>query len=424
MALANDQSTIYKLGELGTFRNGVNFGKISQGITYRLINVKDLFNDTPYIHFNSLDEVQLPETKGFSQYHVRKHDIFFVRSSVKRDGIGYVSLANKSDDGIVHCGFVIRFRLNSSNVAPLYLAYLLRSPMSRSQLIGSSGGAAIINISQEVLSNFDISIPPLPTQKKIAAILSAYDDLIENNERRIRILEDMAQNLYREWFVKFRFPNHEKVKMVDSPLGKIPQGWEVGKLSDVVDVNKRSIKNGEEPDNIVYVDIASVGTGTINQKQAMSFVSAPGRARRLTQHGDIIWSCVRPNRKSYSLILYPESNMVVSTGFAVISGKNIPFTYLYHALTTNDFVGYLTNHARGAAYPAVTSEDFENAVILLPHEPIVSQFHEIVCPMLELKHGFTQRNTVLRRTRDLLLPKLISGEVDVSESDIETSSKH
>jgi type I restriction enzyme, S subunit len=309
--------------------------------------------------------------------------------------------------------------------------YFIKAWFDQANISGYITGAAQPKLSQANLRGITLSLPPLPTQKKIAAILSAYDDLIENNQRRIKILEEMAQNLYREWFVKFRFPllrsdgsyagqaGHEKVKMVDSPLGKIPQGWEVKKLYVFADVNVRSIKKGEEPDNILYVDIASVTTGVVNQKQPMTFAAAPGRARRLVRHGDVVWSCVRPNRKSYALLLNPESYLVVSTGFAVISANGIPFTYLYHALTTDDFVGYLTNHARGAAYPAVTAEDFQNADVLLPSPAILDQFHDVVCPMLELKHRHMERNRNLRQTRDLLLPKLISGEIDVSELDIE-----
>ena len=129
-------------------------------------------------------------------------------------------------------------------------------------------------------------------------------------------------------------------------------------------------------------------------------------------------SCVRPNRKSYALILNPEPNLVASTGFAVVSGVQAPFSYLYFALTTDEFVGYLTNHATGAAYPAVTAKDFEVATIVKPAGDVLARFHETVTPMLELRHSLANRNASLRQTRDLLLPKLISGEVDVSKLDI------
>jgi type I restriction enzyme S subunit len=168
-----------------------------------------------------------------------------------------------------------------------------------------------------------------------------------------------------------------------------------------------------------YVDISSVSTGKIDVIRLLTFSEAPGRARRVVRHGDIIWSTVRPNRRSYSLILKPIPNMIVSTGFAVISGRTAPYSYLYHALTTEDFVGYLVNHARGSAYPAVVSSDFEKARILVPDANLLAAFHQLTSDMLLLKHQLHQKNRCLRSTRDLLLPKLISGQLDVEDLDID-----
>ena len=103
-------------------------------------------------------------------------------------------------------------------------------------------GATMPNLNTSILRSVPLRFPPLPTQRKIAAILSAYDDLIENNLQRIKILEEMAQNLYREWFVKFRFPGHEKARFADSSLGRVPEGWEVIKVSSLLEAIKRKKK--------------------------------------------------------------------------------------------------------------------------------------------------------------------------------------
>jgi len=310
-------------------------------------------------------------------------------------------------------------RCNKAKADPSYVSYLLNGPQLQATIYGMTNGATVPHLNMRDVRTLPIpEVPPLPTQRKIAAILSAYDDLIENNTRRIKILEAMAQAIYREWFVHFRFPGHEKVKMVSSPLGPIPQGWEVCKLAQLASVNARSIRRGEEPEEIEYIDISSVSTGSIDKTQPMRFEGAPSRARRIVRHGDLVWSSVRPNRRSYSLILNPRPNVIVSTGFAVISGREAPYTYLYHALTADDFVAYLTNHATGAAYPAVNAEDFENARIVRPPRLLLDQFHEIGEPMFEVRDRLAQKNINLRQTRDLLLPRLISGELDVSELDI------
>jgi type I restriction enzyme S subunit len=208
------------------------------------------------------------------------------------------------------------------------------------------------------------------------------------------------------------------VRIVGSPAGGLPAGWDVAQLGELADINATSIRRGEEPDEILYVDISSVSPGRIDKTEAFRFTDAPGRARRIVKHGDIIWSCVRPNRRSCSLILDPPVNLIVSTGFAVISARDAPYTYLYQALTTDDFVGYLTNHATGAAYPAVTGKDFENARIIRPARLHLDRFHGIVEPCMALREKLHRKNVTLRRTRDLLLPRLVSGELDVSALDI------
>jgi len=122
-----------------------------------------------------------------------------------------------------------------------FLFYCLRHPELKAQFAAHAYGAAQPNISPSLIEQQEIPLPPLPIQHRIAGILSAYDDLIENSQRRIKILEEMARRLYREWFVHFRFPGHEGCRFVDSPLGEIPEGWEVKSLSDVADVNRLTI---------------------------------------------------------------------------------------------------------------------------------------------------------------------------------------
>lgn len=308
--------------------------------------------------------------------------------------------------------FIFRHRTGISD--PGYVFYLAQSEIIRKPAEKSmSGASGRQRADVATIENIEITPPPLPTQRKIAAILSAYDDLIENNMRRIAILEEMARMLYREWFVHFRFPGHQHVRMVDSALGMVPEGWEVVKLGNVAVVNAHSIKKGKEPEEILYVSISSVSTGRIDEMQHLAFKDAPGRARRIVRHGDIIWSTVRPNRKSFSVIFDPPSSLVVSTGFAVITATKAPFTYLYRVLTTEDFVVYLTKRATGSAYPAVLAKDFEEAEILLPCEAVANSFHSVTNELLNQQHILEKENANLRKTRDLLLPRLVSGEVSV-----------
>jgi type I restriction enzyme S subunit len=267
------------------------------------------------------------------------------------------------------------------------------------------------------LDDFLIDLPPLPMQRRIAGILSAYDETIENSQRRIKILESMARALYREWFVHFRFPGHESVPRVPSPLGDIPKGWEVKKLGEVAELNRAQINARSAPEELHYIDISSVSPGQIESITTYTFADAPGRARRIVQHGDVLWSCVRPNRRSHAQVMHPESNTIASTGFAVLTATQVPFTYLYFATTTDDFVAYLTNNATGAAYPAVTAPTFARADLLEPPAPLLKKFGDATIPMAEEIHTLQRQIKNHRRTRELLLPRLLSGQIDVEAID-------
>jgi len=239
---------------------------------------------------------------------------------------------------------------------------------------------------------------------------------MENSQRRVRLLEAMARALYREWFVNFRFPGHEDLPRVSSPLGDIPEGWEVRKLADVAEVNRAQINARTSPDELHYIDISSVSPGQIDTIATYAFADAPGRARRIVQHGDVLWSCVRPNRRSHAQVMHPEPNTIASTGFAVLTATKVPSTFLYFATTTDDFVAHLTNNATGSAYPAVTAATFEKADLLIPSTPLLKKFGDATIPMAEQIHTLQRRIQNLRRTRDLLLPRLLSGQVNLTEN--------
>jgi type I restriction enzyme S subunit len=265
-----------------------------------------------------------------------------------------------------------------------------------------------------------LSLPRLPlvTQRKIAAVLSAYEDVIENNTRRIRVVEEMARRIYRQWFVDFRYPGHEGVLLVDSELGPIPEGWHVRLLGELVDINARTMRRTAELAQIEYVDISSVASGTIREYKHMTMTEAPGRARRLVSDGDVLWSTVRPNLRAYALMLSPAPNCVASTGFAVLSSRRVPFVYTYLLTTSDRFVDYLASQATGSAYPAVTGSTFAAARILTPPAAILASFNELTEPLLRLvdplKKGADRSSTI----RDLLLPRLLSGEINVDDLDI------
>ena len=251
--------------------------------------------------------------------------------------------------------------------------------------------------------------PVIGYQKQIADVLTAYDDLIENNRRRIQLLEQAARLLYKEWFVHLRFPGHEHTQIIDG----VPQGWKKKKLGDVAATNAESFKTNNLPNEINYIDISSVKQGRILSKSKMSSSEAPGRARRKGADGDVLWSNVRPNLRAYALVLEPDENDVFSTGFTILSPAAIPFSYLYLFATTDEFVGHLVNHTTGASYPAVRPDDFERAEILLPTQSVLNIFHEKMAPAFRMIQVLEKEINALAKARDFLLPKLMNGEMAV-----------
>ena len=296
--------------------------------------------------------------------------------------------------------YVVDFKGND----PRFAAYFLRNALRDYK----SDKAAVPGVDRNVLHELPVKVPDLVVQRQIAGVLQAYDDLIENNTRRMALLEQSARLLYEEWFVRLRFPGREHTRITDG----VPAGWQTQRLDQLAVVNRQSLP-GNYDGEIEYIDIASVTPGQINETTLFDFRDAPSRARRVVQHGDIIWSCVRPNRRSHAVIWRPSPNLIASTGFAVITPTAAPATFLYEATTTDLFAGYLEGRARGAAYPAVVAGDFESAEILTPPASLLRAYDEFANPVFEQLHVLRSQNRKLRQARDMLLPRLMSGEVAV-----------
>ena len=313
---------------------------------------------------------------------------------------GYVSFWNEPI--FVTDGFLVEPK---GDVSYEFLYYALKS--KQNILHKSQKGAAIPHVTPLLISSIDCMLPDSISQQRIATILSRYDSLIENYQKQIKLLEEAAQRLYKEWFVDLRFPGHENTKIVDG----VPEGWEKKKVGEVCDINKTNIPKEYKYDYIRYTDLGNVREGTIQESVRYDYGQEPGRAKRIAKDGDTIWGMVRPNLKSFALVQNPQPYDVYSTGFAVLSPVAVPFTFLYCALTTDAFVGYLVNCTNGAAYPAVKAEHFKNAEIIIPHEKLLESFHHISKPIFRKIKSLSAQIRLLSEARDRLLPKLMNGEI-------------
>ncbi|XYH97008.1 restriction endonuclease subunit S [Sorangium sp. So ce1128] len=285
---------------------------------------------------------------------------------------------------------------NDRIAVPEFLYYAMSIRQTELKNLGSAGTRTpILNKSRfEALA---VLLPPLPAQFRIADILSAYDDLIENNTKRIKILEAMARSLYREWFVNFRFPGHEKVKLVNSPDGKVPEGWTLRRLGDIADVqwgDTSTTKASYRPTGFIAYS-ASGPDGFLDHadfEREGVVLSAIGAQCGKTWYARGLWSCIKNTIRFWS-----KDELAVSTA------------YLYYATQDPTFWP-----RRGAAQPFISQGDARLCWVLVPKVELIQRFTALVAATLLHQSRLAMAADTLRRTRDLLLPRLISGEIDVS----------
>ena len=301
------------------------------------------------------------------------------------------------------------------NVIPRWLYYCLM--VRKVELIAWAGGTAQKNLLLRDLRAFEVATPSHPTQRKIASILSAYDDLIENNLRRIEILEEMAQLVYREWFVKFRFPGHENARFVGSPLGKIPDGWEIVMLKELVECRRDSTSAGRHLSDRFYVPIDCIPRRSLALLETKSWTEAQS-SLQLFDRGDILFGAMRPY--FHKVVVAPFKGVTRTTCFVLRPHSGDELAYSLMTLFREETIQFASAHTQGATIPyAVWDGSLGNMQIVRPSEPLVNEFSNVAGPMLRMIQDSFLKINSLREMRDLLLPKLISGELDVSELDID-----
>ena len=296
-----------------------------------------------------------------------------------------------------------------------FLYFNVTSQAFTDYLTANAKGAAYPAVDTDTIRRAEIYLPPLPTQRKIAAILSAYDDLIENNTRRIAILEEIAQNLYREWFVHFRFPGHQSVTLVDSDNGPIPEGWEWRPLGDLAAQRRRNVK----PDHIdpltPYIGLAHMPKGSIALTQ-WGTADETKSAKLAFKEGEILFGKIRPY---FHKVGVAPVDGVASTDAIVIVPKSADyFPIVLACVSSREFVDHATQTSKGTKMPRADWDVLVNYPLPLPQEAFLSQFNHPVQDIVSLILSLIMRNRILHRTRDLLLPRLISGELDVSDLNI------
>jgi type I restriction enzyme S subunit len=302
----------------------------------------------------------------------------------------------------------VLIRPDHQQVVPQYLVYLLLGDEVQARFHAYASGATVPHLNMRDIRNLVLPrLPPLCTQREIAAVLSAYDDLIENNTRRIAILEEMARLIYREWFVHFRFPGHEDMKMVDSELGPIPDGWEVRTLGETCDLvvgqSPKSEFYNEHGDGLPFHQ----GVTHFGRLYPTTWVYCTVE-KRIAEPGDILLSVRAPVGR----INVADRRMVIGRGLHAIRSKTetqtLTLLQLKERFRDEDTMG------SGTIFKAVTKSDVLGLQLLAPPLDIIADFQRIVDPAFCALANLTQKSGLLRSARDLLLPRLVHGNIDVS----------
>jgi type I restriction enzyme S subunit len=332
-----------------------------------------------------------------------------------KGSVGRVAFVFESTPRFVYSPQLSYWRSKSRELLdPMFLRYWLQGPEFLNQCASVKGAtdmADYVNLRDQ--RRMSISIPPVQSQKTIASILSAYDDLIENNSRRIEILEEMAQAIYREWFVEFRYPGHEDVPLVDSELGPIPEGWEVRSLFEIAEATF-GFPFGSE-----FFNTAGEGTPVIRIRDVAknlsgTWTSEEFEGRYRVENGDLLVG------------MDGEFHMCKwAGGIAALNQRVVRFRprhgigryELFQALRGP--ISDLNRMIVGTTVAHLGKRHLEQIQIVVPNPEIQTKLVEPLESMFQLELNLRTEIQVLRETRDLLLPRLISGEIDVSELDIE-----
>jgi type I restriction enzyme S subunit len=278
------------------------------------------------------------------------------------------------------------------------------------ELKNVSRGATQDNLSLDKLLSFDLRIPPLRTQKAIADILASYDDLIENNTRRIQILEQMAQMLYREWFVNFRFPDHEKAKLVESENGLIPNGWEVESLKDIALFFGRGISpTYDDAVEGLVINQKCVREGKLNLAPARH-QSKKAPQEKMVREGDVLINSTGVGTLGrVAQVLEPIANCTVDSHVSIVRPKKNAEFFGKALLALEDH--FASQGVGATGQTELSRERIAATRIVIPPPSLQEPFCRVVAPMNKMLVCCLRRNENLRQTRDLLLPKLVYSAI-------------
>jgi len=295
-----------------------------------------------------------------------------------------------------------------------FVFYLLRSLAKPIAAIASGTATPIINKTH--FSDIQIPLPPLASQREVGRALKAFDDLIENNRRRIQLLEETARLLYREWFVHFRYPGHEGMPLVDSEIGPIPEHWQVETLGDLAEVVKDTVGPASIPSGSPLVGLEHLPRRSTTLAD-WDLATEVGSRRAIFRDGDVLFGKIRPY--FHKVVETPFSGYCSTDAVVLRPVRDSDSAQLLSVVSSDDFIAHASASANGTKMPRANMDVLMRFPVPRPTESVSQAFEETAKPLTELAKQLIRTNSRLTEARDLLLPRLVSGDLDVSDLDLD-----
>jgi type I restriction enzyme, S subunit len=389
-------------------RNGLNRPSGIRGKGYKFINMGELFGHDR-IGSIEMERVEMND-KELATMLIEEGDLLFARQSLVLSGAGKCSIVKEVDEPTTFESHLIRIRLKRELANPYFYHYYFKSPKCPIRSIVTQGVQA--GIRGNDLKQLKIHLPPIEIQNRIADIISAYDDLIENNRRRIQLLERSLHLLYKEWFVNLRFPSHEHSKIVDG----IPEGWEKLSLGDLAEsVMYGYTASAQESGEAKLLRITDIAPDTINWDSVPFCEIDEQNLRKFAlQEGDVVVARTGATVGYAKRIGSLESPTVFASYLIRFRFTEKIDNYLAGIFIESDeYKNFVVNNAGGAAQPNANAKVLSSATVLVPTQNIQRLFRDYVEPICKQKDLLQKENRKLKQARDLLLPKLMSGAISV-----------
>lgn len=357
-----------------------------------------------------------------NQFITKEKDEALRKGKLKRGDIVYTTRGTVGNAGYynsnvpyenvrINSGMVI-LRANGEIVDARFLYQILKSEYYRPYFKQYCTGSAQPQLPIKNFSQIYLNVPDIKTQHRIADILSAYDELIENNQKQIKLLEEAAQRLYKEWFVDLRFPGHENTKIVDG----VPEGWQYEKLGDLVKTTSGGTPSRRKSEYYVNGNIRWIKTKELNDRfifeteEHITEDAVKNSSAKVLPEGALIVAMYGATIGKIGITAAEMACNQACCAF-IFFDDMISKEYLYCWLMDNR--EYLVSQGKGAAQSNLSQEMIRNFSLLCPDKKVIKKFTEIVTTMLENKRVLENKILMLSKARDDLLPKLMSGEVEV-----------